>query len=187
MIFVVASLVGFVFGAGDQYLGSLRPMVALGPWTVSVSQMSALWLLLPFALGCTQDRPRRAVLVGLTATASALVGYFVMTISPVEGVPLRHAPAAAVAMVVSNLIWIAGGAVTGPLFGLLGQRWRAGRWWMTAALVGGAFLFEPLARRFRGQLIGPAWVWAVEAALGAFLLAGFALLGALRSRSLGLA
>src|SRR5436309_4940151 len=121
-------------------------MVALGPWTVSVSQMSALWLLLPFLLGCTQDRPRRAALVGLVATASALVGYFAMTMSPLEGVTLHQLPAASAGFLVSNLVWIAGGAVTGPVFGLLGQRWRANRWWVTAAVVGGAFLLEPLAR-----------------------------------------
>jgi hypothetical protein len=56
VIFVVAAVIGFAFGSGDQYLGSLSLPAALGPWTVSVSQMSALWLLLPFAFGCTQDR-----------------------------------------------------------------------------------------------------------------------------------
>ena len=180
MIFVVASLAGFVFGAGDQYLGSLKPMVALGPWTVSVSQMSALWLLLPFAFGCTQDPPRRAMLVGLVATGAALVGYLVMTVSPIESVPLREFPHAAVAFAGSNLLWIVGGAVTGPLFGLLGQQWRTGRWWVGAAVVGGAFLLEPVARYLRGQLIGPSWVWVAESIVGLCLVATFVVMGAVR-------
>src|SRR5437899_12390930 len=91
--FLLTAVIGLLFGAGDQYLGSLRSMVALGPWTVSVSQMSALWLLLPFAFGCTQDRPRRAMVVGLLVTVSALVGYFAMTRSPLEGVVQSSAPA----------------------------------------------------------------------------------------------
>src|SRR5205807_2575599 len=107
----------------------LRSMVALGPWTVSVSQMSALWLLLPFALGCTQDRPRRAMVVGLVVTVSALVGYFAMTLSPVEGVALGRVPAGILPLLRSNLVVIVGGLVSGPGFGLLGQRWRLGRSW----------------------------------------------------------
>src|SRR5947207_3513270 len=172
VIFVVTCVAGFLFGAGDQYLGSLRPMLALGIWTLSVSQMSALWLLLPFAFGCTQDRPRRAMLVGLAATGAALAGYLVMTVSPMEGVPIHRFPTAAVAFAASNMLWIVGGAVTGPLFGWLGHRWRARRWWVTAAVVGGAFLFEPLARSLRGQLFGRWWVWGAEAAVGAGLLGG---------------
>jgi Family of unknown function (DUF6518) len=171
-----------VFGAGDQYLGSLRPMVAFGPWTVSVSQMSALWLLLPFAFGCTQERPRPAMLVGVVATASALIGYFAMTLSPVEGVAVHRIPAVAAALLATNLLWIVGGAVTGPLFGLLGQRWRERRWWITVAVVGGAFLFEPVARYLRRELVGPSWVWVAEAIVGACFIAGFVVVGTLRPR-----
>ena len=92
MIFAVAIVVGFAFGGADQYLGSL---ITLGPWTVSVSQMSAPWLILPFAFGYTQRRPGRAALVALVATASALTGYFALTLSPMEGVgsELRSRPA----------------------------------------------------------------------------------------------
>ena len=182
VIFFVTSVAGLAFGAGDQYLGSLKPMVALGPWTVSICQMSALWLLVPFAFGCTQDHPRRAMLLGLTATGAALAGYFVMTVSPMESVPISQFPTAAVAMVGSNVLWILGGALTGPLFGLLGQRWRAQRWWASAAVSGGALLLEPLARHLRGQVIGPWWIWAVESTVGAGLLAAFVFVATLRPR-----
>jgi Family of unknown function (DUF6518) len=182
-VFVVTAVLGFVFGAGDQYLGSLKPMVALGVWTVSVSQMSALWLLLPFAFGLTQDDRRRAMVVGLTASVAALAGYFLMTVSPMESVPLHDAPRALVALLPSNLQWVVGGLVGGPLFGLLGQRWRVERWWPSAALVVGLLLFEPIARRLRGELVGPTWVWSLEAAVGVVLAAGFLLSAGLRRRA----
>ncbi len=91
MAFLLVALIGFAFGAADQYLGSLRPLVALGPWTTAVSGMSAPWLVLPFLAGCSQVLPRRAMAAGLVATQAALFGYFVMTLSPVEGVALAKA------------------------------------------------------------------------------------------------
>jgi hypothetical protein len=183
VIFVLAAVVGLVFGAGDQYLGSLKSMVALGPWTVSVSQMSALWLLLPFACGCTQDRPRKAMLVGLVATVGGLVGYFAMTVSPIEGVALSDVPGATAALLRSNLVNIFGGLVTGPLFGLLGQRWRVTRSWSSAALIAGAFLLEPLVRLIDGHLFGPSWVWTAEVTVGAGLLVCFLVAGTARRRA----
>jgi hypothetical protein len=133
VIFLAAALAGLAFGAADQYLGSFRSMLALGPWAVSVSQMSAPWLLLPFAFGCTQNRARRAMLLGLVATVAALVGYLAMTVSPVENVALRAVPSGAWAWIRTNLPVIVGGLVTGPVFGLLGQRWRVERWWPSRA------------------------------------------------------
>ena len=179
MVFVVTAVLGLLFGAGDQYLGSVRPMVALGPWTVAVSQMSSLWLLVPFVAGCTQEQTRRAALVGLTASASALVGYFAMTISPMEGVPAQRIPTAAVALLASNLMWIVGGLVTGPLFGVLGQRCRIHRSWVGAAVVTGLLLFEPVVRHVSGRIVGPSWVWTIEATVGAVLVATLLVLASL--------
>lgn len=195
MAFLLTVVLGLAFGAADQYLGSLRPMVVLGPWTVSVSQMSAPWLLLPFVFGCTLGRSRRPMLLGLVATLSALAGYFAMTVSPFEGVPAGRIPAAAVALVgsKSNLLWVAGGLVVGPLFGLLGHRWATARSWAAATLVAGAFLLEPAVRGLGGhrwgppwpwwpRLFGPAWIWVLEIALGACLAATFTLAIARRHR-----
>jgi hypothetical protein len=163
MIFLAAIVVGFAFGGADQYLGSL---ITLGPWTVSVSQMSAPWLILPLAFGFTQERPGRAALVALLATASALAGYFAMTLSPVEGVALHDSLAGVPGLIGSNLQNIAGGAITAPMCGLIGQRARTGRWWPAAILVAGALCLEPAARRATGRLYPPTFVWHTEVALG---------------------
>src|SRR5581483_8010882 len=89
--YLLAAFCGLAFGALDQYLGSL---IALGPWASSVSGLSAPWLVLPFLVGWSQERPRRAVACALLAVGAALVGYFAMTASPFESVPLgRFAPA----------------------------------------------------------------------------------------------
>lgn len=139
---VAALLVGPVFGAGDQYLGS---QVTLGSWTAAASLLSAPWLVLAFALGCTQLRVWRAVGVGLLVTMSALAGYFVMLASPLEGARLSLP---ALSAWLSSSRWVVvGGLVTGPVFGFLGQRWRTRRAWLSAALVAGALCLEPLSER----------------------------------------
>jgi hypothetical protein len=79
--FLFAAIVGLVFGAADQYLGS---MLWLGSWTATAAQVSAPWLILPFAAGMTQWRPRRAAALGLVVTLSALFDYWAMTYSPME-------------------------------------------------------------------------------------------------------
>ena len=174
MAFLVAVVAGVAYGAADQYLGSLRPMVFLGTWTPTASQMSAPWLLLPFVLGSMQVRARRAMALGFVTTQAALVGYFAMTLSPLEGVPLAGVPAGAVALLHGNAVYIVGGLVTGPLYGLLGQQWRVRRWWVSAALVAGALCLEPGARVVAGRLFPPSVVWAVEVGLGALIAAYFA-------------
>ncbi|MGZ4132213.1 MAG: DUF6518 family protein [Actinomycetota bacterium] len=182
MAYVAAVLAGLAFGAADQYLGSRS--AALGVWAATTAQVSAPWLILPFLAGTTQERPRRAMVLGLVATASALVGYFAMTYSPMEGVPLERFVPGIVAIATSgfNPAYILGGLMTGPVFGLLGQRWRVRRSWVSAALVAGALCLEPTARWATGQLSSPASVWRVEVALGAVvgLLLGFAALASRR-------
>ena len=174
MAYVVAILVGLAFGAGDQYLGTIHSLNALGPWAVSISQMAALWVLLPFLFGSSQKRPREAALVGLVATVAALMGYWAMTVSPMEGVALRSAPSAATAWLGGNVGWWLAGLVTGPLFGYLGHRWRRDGWWVAPALLSAVFLLEPIIRRASNRLIGPSWVWVAEFAVGAGMVLAFA-------------
>jgi len=170
-------VVGFVFGAADQYLGSrvmLGDRFALGLWASTVSAMSAPWLLLPFLVGCTEARAGRAAALGLLATLAALAGYFTLMWSPVESVTLSQSLPHLPTLLASQRANVVGGLLTGPLFGYLGQRWRTERWWLAAALLAGAFCLEPLARWRAGQLPAPQIVWDVEVAVGALAALGFA-------------
>lgn len=176
MAFFLAALLGLAFGAADQQLGTLT--AELGPWTSTAAQMSAPWLVLPFLIGLTQSDARRAAVLGLVVTASALVGYFAMTYSPLEIHPwtLDRFTSGFVAVTTSgyNPFYILGGLVTGPLFGWLGQRWRLRRSWGSAAIVTGALCLEPLARSASGQLMPPAPVWVAEVVFGIVVAALFA-------------
>jgi hypothetical protein len=175
VVFVVAVVFGLAFGAGDQYLGSIN---ATGLWTVSLSLLSAPWLVLPFLFGCSQLRSRRAAALGLVVTMSALAGYFLMIMGPFEGGQWTMNLREIHGLVGSNMRNIAGGVVTAPLYGLLGQRWRTRRSWISAVLVAGALCGEPLAQTIAGNRYpGTSIVWPAEIVVGVaagvyFLLRG---------------
>jgi hypothetical protein len=171
-VFLAALAVGFAFGAAEQYILA-SGHVTRGTWGPTLSQLSAPWLVLPFLLGCSQVRPRRAAVLGLTVTLAGLAGYFTMMWSPVEGVPWSQFAATWPTLLASQWRNIVGGLFTGPLFGYLGQRWRTSRWWVSAAFVAGAFCLEPLARWVAGELWPPVFVWRAEVALGVTLALTF--------------
>ena len=169
MAYFVAIAIGLVFGASDQYLGTVHVTSRLGWWTITVSGMSAPWLIVPFLVGTTQDRARRAVALGLLVTMSALLGYFAMSNSVFEGVPIDRFWPRTVSIVRSggNLLWIAGGAITAPLYAYFGHRWRGDRYfgglngsqvaWRTEVAVGiaASFVFLSMiifARRARAPV-----------------------------------
>lgn len=156
-----------LFGGADQYLGSF----SAHPWAADVSLLSAPWLVLAFVAGWTQREPGRAALLGLACTFAALVGYGAMTLSPVEHAQLTLP--AVEGFVRSSRRVIVGGLFTGPLFGWLGHRWRAGRAWPGAVLVAGAVCLEPLARLYAGTgyEIRFRSVWVAEVAAGLAMLA----------------
>jgi hypothetical protein len=176
MAYLFAVVVGLAFGAADQYLGS---MSWLGPWAATAAQVSAPWLILPFLVGLTQPRAKRAAVLGLVVTLSALLSYFAMIYSPME-VPMwtfHRFWTGLVAVTINgwyNTIFIIAGLVTGPVFGLLGQRWRVRRWWVSGVFAAGALCLEPMARWLSGQLFGPAPVWTVEVVSGAVVATLFA-------------
>ncbi|HEX3326213.1 MAG TPA: hypothetical protein VHV50_04380 [Actinomycetota bacterium] len=184
MPYVVAVVGGFAFGAADQYLGS---RIAFGAWAATVSQMSAPWLVLPFIAGMTQERARRAMAVGLLVTAGALIGYFVTTCSPIEAVPMVRFSSCVpnVAFTGYNPLWIAGGMLFGPLYGLLGHRWRVARSWIGPALVAGTLCLEPLARVVAGLLSPPTVVWRAEIVLGFVVAIVFGFMIAMSRRARG--
>jgi hypothetical protein len=171
--YLVAAVIGLVFGALDQLLGTLWSMSHLGVWTVSVSLMSAPWLALPFLAGWRTPVAWRAALMGLLVTAAGLCGYFIMTLSPLEGVTASQVNIAA--FVRSQLHVIVPGIVTGPLFGWLGNLWRTSRSWLSATAVVVAFCGEPLARWLVHQPIQTAAVALAEIAIGLAVAVCFAL------------
>jgi len=181
MAFVLAIVVGFVFGAIDQYLGTVHVTSRLGWWTITVSGMSAPWLILPFLAGMTQERAKRAVALGVIVVLSALAGYFAMSNSVFESVPVSHfwPRTARMATTDANLLWIVGGLITGPVYAYFGHRWRMARSWVGAALVTLALCFEPLARWIAGTdvvgggLSGSRAVWGSEIAIGVATAAAF--------------
>jgi Family of unknown function (DUF6518) len=165
-------VVGFIFGAIDQYLGTGHVTSRLGWWTITVSGMSAPWLILPFLVGMTHDRARKAAALGLAVTMAALLGYFYMSNSAFESVPLDRLLPRMLAMMRGdyNVLWISGGLLCGPLYGYLGHRWRVARSWVAATAAATALCLEPLgrfyARGLLGGLTGSPVVWTVEVGVG---------------------
>ena len=143
----LALLLSAAFGAGDQYLGSLTGSghAWAAGWSSDVSLLSAPWLVLPFVAGATQREPRRAALLGLACTYAALLGYGLMTLSPVEHAHLTVATVRG--FLVSERSVLLGGIVTGPLFGWFGWRWRTKRAIAGALVTAAALCLEPFVRR----------------------------------------
>jgi Family of unknown function (DUF6518) len=171
--YVIVILAGLVFGALDQYLGTGHITSRLGWWTITVSGLSAPWLILPFAVGLTQPRARRAAMLGFIVTMTALVGYFFMSNSAFEGVPVSRMWPRVDAMIQGdfNRLWIVAGALTGPVYAYLGHRWRVARSWLAALLATAILCFEPLVRgtagrSINGGLAGSPVVWGAEVGLG---------------------
>ena len=165
MVVALALVLSAAFGAGDQYLGSL----SMHPWGADISLLSAPWLVLPFVAGGTQRDPRRAALLGLACMYAALLGYGLMTLSPVENAHLTVATVRG--FVVSERNVLIGGIVTGPLFGWLGQQWRTKRAIAGALVTAAALCLEPLARRSSIDPIRYRQVWLAEVVVGLLLAA----------------
>jgi hypothetical protein len=127
------------FGAIDQYLGA-----QYSPFLIEVSGLSAPWLLLPFLAGASQPAARPAALLGLATTWLAVAAYSFMTASPMEGVHLT--PQMYLDTLARQWPWLAGGLVTGPLYGWLGHRFRVRRSWAVGLLAALPVLLEPGGR-----------------------------------------
>ncbi len=167
----LALLLSAAFGAGDQYLGSLTGSghAWASGWASDVSLLSAPWLVLPFVVGATQREARRAALLGLACTYAALVGYGLMTLSPVENAHLTVATVRG--FFVSERNVFVGGVVTGPLFGWFGWRWRTRRAIAGALVTAAALCLEPFVRKVTVNPIRFRDVTIAEVAAGLALAA----------------
>jgi hypothetical protein len=163
---VLVILMGaIVYGAADQYLGS---RIGLGEWTVAVSQMSAPWLAIAFFAGSWSQHHLRAMAMGTAITLAVVGGYFVMMLSPLEGVATNSINWSMEFR--SQLHIVLPALITGPLFGWLGLRWRRQRDLAPALLLAALFALEPVARIATDRLIDShSLVWPAEAAAGAAL------------------
>jgi hypothetical protein len=153
-----------VLGAVDQYLGSF----SAHPWMADVSLLSAPWLVLPFAAGLVGRSARGAALLGAGATFLALVGYGLMTLSPLENAHLSVDGVVAF-LRAGNYRWFLAGAVTGPVLGFLAYVARARRIGPLAVAVCGLLCAEPVVHALRGVPIRSTAVAAGEVAAGVVL------------------
>ena len=167
----LALILSAAFGAGDQYLGSLTGSghVWAAGWSSDVSLLSAPWVVLAFVAGATQRDPRRAALLGLACTYAALLGYGIMTLSPVEHAHVTGATLRG--FVVSERLVLVAGIVTGPLIGWFGQQWRTRRAIAGALATAATLCLEPLARKVTIDPITYRDVWIAEVAVGLALAA----------------
>jgi hypothetical protein len=164
------------FGGLDQYVGSL----SAHPLATAVSLLSAPWLLVAFFAGSTQSTLRRAAVFGLASTYAALVGYWAMTLSPVEG---AHMTAHSVrGVVISQSLLVLGGLFIGPFFGGLGHLWRMGGRPEPAIAAALAVAAEPFAHAAAGSAFRVTSVAAAEIAAG-LLMVLYVFAGGQRRRS----
>jgi hypothetical protein len=159
---LLAITLAAAFGAADQFLGARAWL--LGSWATDVSLFSAPWLLVAFLAGWSQPTPRRAVILGLLGPLAALVGYWAMTLSPVEGavVTVRGVRG----LLIGQSVYVVGGLLTGPLFGWFGSRWRSRRDWRSGLTVALVVCCEPFAHAAVGTAVSFHGVWAAEVVVG---------------------
>jgi hypothetical protein len=159
---VIPIALAAAFGAADQFLGARAWIV--GSWAIGASLLSAPWLLVAFAAGWAQPTARRAVTLGFVCTLTALLGYWAMTLSPIEGavVTLRSVGG----LLVGQSTFAIGAVVTGPIFGWLGYRWGTRRDRLSGLAAALVVCFEPLAHALAGPAVSLNGVWETEVMAG---------------------
>ncbi len=157
-----------LFGAADQYLGSWPGH----GWATDASLLAAPWLVLPFAVGFSQRSARPAVVLACACTFVGLLAYLAMTLSPVE--QAKVSVAGVTGLLRGQVRWFLLGAVTSPLLGWLGFRWRTSRrlWFVIVPVA--ALVLEPVARTVIGEPVRSAALRWFEIGAGVLLwLAGW--------------
>jgi hypothetical protein len=163
---LMPAVLATAFGAADQFLGARAWVV--GSWAIDASLLSSPWLLVAFLAGWSQPTAKRAAVFGFVCTIAALVGYWTMTLSPLEGavVTVRGVRG----LVVGQSAYGLGALVSGPLFGWLGYRWRSQPDLMSALAVSLSVCCEPLAHAAVGTPINFDGVWAAEVVVGLLMM-----------------
>ncbi len=159
---MASAAAGMLFGAGDQYLGSLSRL----SWSWQVAGVSAPWLVLPFLVGAIQRTGRRAAWAGGTSAMVAVAAYIAMILSPMEGVHLSDPVAQILATTRSQSPWLLGAAVVAPVYGWVGHRWKASHAPWCLAIAVATVCLEPAARVLTGRLQPDPAVWLGELGVG---------------------
>ena len=160
----------------------------------TLGNVSTPWVLVGFFAGAQTTQLGRGALLGLLATAVALVGFCIFT-TLVENLG-GHGFVGDLRLELSgNRAYFEGGILTGPLFGALGAKLRqhesrqqqhgrerrsTGR---TALLVGALLIAEPLGMVVLGAVKGHVLARATGLPLGARIIPGWGLNGSSGSTS----
>ena len=162
------------FGAVEQWL-SLQHSSFLA----AVGGMTAPWLMLPFLVGVVRPRHEGNALLGLACVWLAIGacsagaetgGDFTGQLTPERAVSYLGA------FGLSHLPVLLGAAVSGPVYALLGHRWRVSRSWLPALAVTAPVTLEPAVRWLASQSV---LFWAAYPPVAwAETMTGFALTAA---------
>jgi hypothetical protein len=108
-----------------------------------LGNLSMPWLLVAFAAGTQAHRLGSGAMLGLAATATALVGFYVATALVVD--PSAQGFASDLRLELSaNRGYFEGGLLSGPLFGALGAWWQQRRSYRASVFAGALLMAEPL-------------------------------------------
>ena len=163
----IAALGALVFGVGMSVLKGNDGGAIRG----AIGNLSAPWLLLAFICGAWAGggHVARGALVGVLVSFLALGAFymantFVLALGP-------HPWLVDLQLAFGNGYFFRFAALTGPLFGALGARWRLTGSRTLGVLAAALLVFEPLAwiAYFRGQggvYTSDAPVWAAEVVVG---------------------
>jgi Family of unknown function (DUF6518) len=108
-----------------------------------LGNLSAPWLMVAFIAGTRSRRSGSGALLGLWATMSALLGFYLLTSLVVDAG--GHGIAGGFRRELwANRVFFASGVLSGPLFGALGAWWRKTRSLGASVVAGALMMGEPI-------------------------------------------
>jgi DNA-binding beta-propeller fold protein YncE len=127
------------FGAVEQ-----RARAEYPGFVTALGGMSAPWLALPFLAGASRASRRGALVLGFAVVLVAVVGFLAVSAGLVQ--TFTSGPSAVLWAMLGQLPWLLGAVVSGPVYALLGYRWRVTRSWVVALAVTAPVMLEPAVR-----------------------------------------
>jgi DNA-binding beta-propeller fold protein YncE len=144
-------VVAVAFGTAERLLS-----LEHSSFLASVGGLTAPWLLLPFVVGAARPRREGNAPLGLACVWLAIVACSAgaETGGDLSGhlTPERILSYPA-AFGLSHLPVLVGASISGPVYAVLGQRWRVSRSWLPALAATAPLLLEPAARWLASQSV----------------------------------